>query len=696
MLHRDTAASAQRDDVFGFVPLADQLADRLSILISAPPTAGLGSFVVGIEGAWGSGKTTFVEFMKAALSASHTDVHVIHLDPWWYSNGSDLQGRILREIFSSLPIRSNSRLAKFAAELSNRVSALPDGIDAILGLSPKTKPLAEALEALRDASGDASAFFSRTIPARALRQKLADEMVKTGHKALVIIDDIDRLTPEDLRNTLDAIRTTADLPGITYILCYDSKNVDKLLQSAGISTGIQYLEKIVNASILMPIQSTYNLRRYLLSKIDQNAVLKVDTVEATEHLDAIVGLLDTPREAIRLANAFNFWSAGKLDEVYAPDALILEALRITCPGIVTAILRLAPVWFGSQSIAHFGLNDEQRSEQRRSDINAALAIDGHPRERLIRYALAILFPQFAKLIDSDRGYLVSQSSNPSHLRISDQRHFFTYFFHQPLPGMPPRSIVSAALHSSTVNDKTEALRKIADWPSGDVDPLEVGFGQIVDEIERAKPDVAQLRDLLLSLAQAGPAIAKNLGRRESDFIGQTYFFKRIIHGCVSGLEKPDETASALMRTITDPLIGGWVALYFSSGTDKYPFSESHERLTNASVPAVEGLIDSFISSFWSWWATGEIFTVTNVPHLFHMAERWGQEERISEEFMRKLETREGCLQLFNCYKGFGNIASSVALHARIDVDQLKAMVEKLFPEQVGTSSWPAVVFDLRF
>ena len=64
-------------DLYNRKPFAEQLA---RLLVLPPKSAGI---VVGIEGAWGSGKTTVVDYIIESLKARPDDAPiVVEFNPW--------------------------------------------------------------------------------------------------------------------------------------------------------------------------------------------------------------------------------------------------------------------------------------------------------------------------------------------------------------------------------------------------------------------------------------------------------------------------------------------------------------------------------------------------------------------------------------------------------------------------------------
>ena len=83
MITSDSPERRLENDAFGVSRIADVLASRLYDYLSVDSSSASGSLVIGLEGPWGSGKTTLVEFLKSHFSKLNRDglVTVVHFDP---------------------------------------------------------------------------------------------------------------------------------------------------------------------------------------------------------------------------------------------------------------------------------------------------------------------------------------------------------------------------------------------------------------------------------------------------------------------------------------------------------------------------------------------------------------------------------------------------------------------------------------
>lgn len=103
---------------------------------------------------------------------------------------------------------------------------------------------------------------------RSNEKKIYERLRELKKEIVVVIDDLDRLTKEEIFETSKIIRVTLDAAEITFILAYDKDSVGKLLGDD------LYLDKMVSAEIQLPKIA----KKYTDPTISPDGVLNVATV----------------------------------------------------------------------------------------------------------------------------------------------------------------------------------------------------------------------------------------------------------------------------------------------------------------------------------------------------------------------------------------------------------------------------------
>lgn len=411
------------------------------------------SLVLAIDGPWGEGKTSAKSMIVDLLRQEHADrIVVLTFTPWEWSSQNQVAEAFFDEIAKQLELEDSSETAMSAA---NRLRALgrylglagnlagPAGfiLDAALpGSSLLTialgKGLNRAKELARDAAEDmekqaAEARMALPQIKEELRRCLEMYREKEEKLLLVVIDDIDRLSPEEIRLVFQLVRVNADFPAIVFLLLYDEAFVVRALEKYFPESSRQFLEKIVQFQLSLPSLVENRLRDHAA---DELRTMVAHHPAYQPHLD--IGRFNTfwadglnsyirnLRHAGRLLSSFAFHlGAFRSDdaEVNPLDLLVLEALRQFEPAVYRAIHRSADRLF-----PHFEILSEQEEDRRAweetLDAMASVASQKEPCRRLLKHLFPRIFPK-----DRPFGPSPEDLQAANERRISHILYFHRYF-----------------------------------------------------------------------------------------------------------------------------------------------------------------------------------------------------------------------------------------------------------------------------
>ena len=268
---------------------------------------------IGIQGSWGSGKTSLLNTIYAQLDDANeheesNDFKVIWINSWENSlmaTPEEALIKIINEIINGLnevdPALTNVKKVKEAAKTAAkgilRVGAGILGGDAGSDVVSEVLESSNSIKQLREE-------LSRLV--RAIRESDAQRV----DKIIVFVDDLDRVDPPEAVKILELLKNIFNIPGCIFVLAIDYDVVIKGLKDKfGERTPENeyefraFFDKIIQLPFLMPIQN-YDIGNYvndLLRKIgfqDEN-VIDVDFVNQV--VDNTIG--GNPRTIKRLINS---------------------------------------------------------------------------------------------------------------------------------------------------------------------------------------------------------------------------------------------------------------------------------------------------------------------------------------------------------------------------------------------------------
>jgi KAP family P-loop domain len=353
---RDSAIRHADYDRLGRTPFAEELAKEI---LANELSSG---FVVGLVGPWGSGKTSLLNLTTAAMGQSVT---VIDFNPWMFSGTEDLIVSFFNELARQLG--GEGRKAKNLARNIATYGQLFAPVATFVGVGGAVQV---GVNVANRISSSPSLIQQRN--------KIQKELEALDKPLLVVIDDVDRLRPDEVRNIVRLVRLVGDFPNVIYLLAYDRTRVEECLDEDVVGRGRAYLQKIVQLSFDVPVRHEPDLLslfveglNFALDEIDVGPFNDVDYQNCFQ--DIIRPLLKTPRDVTRLIRGIPLALKVLGDEVALADLLALEAVRILMPNMFDAVIATADVLGGSAEM----LTGPQfaSAESRRSLLNRMIEVD---------------------------------------------------------------------------------------------------------------------------------------------------------------------------------------------------------------------------------------------------------------------------------------------------------------------------------
>ena len=422
----DTPISEPTEDLFNIDPFAQSIANCIRTLGDGTPEGS----VIAIYGAWGSGKSSAINLVCHHLGAS--DIHIIDFPVWKYKDEKAISAGFFALLSSEVaPVVSPG--GKFASTLRKRKRVFL-GTLSILEIIINFFMYAAWLGPLaKKARKKLKRFLKRRNTPEYLQDELAEILGVSGKRFLVIIDDLDRLLRKETLIVFKLLKSIGHLPNVMYLLAYDRKIVENSINRKSLSEGQRYIEKIVQAGFDLPVAGRIQLDSMLNDLLNRLAddIPEIDDASIGDLFHLFMSNeIRTPRDVLRLFNALSTTVAPVAKDVYFPDFISLEVLRLFQPNLYYAIH-----FYYSRSL-HIAKDMHYLKQHKKSDDPAKIVLSELPeadQERLLP-VLADLFPTDAM------GWKISPERD--HLRrVISPRHFDTYFRHSvSLRTIPQREL----------------------------------------------------------------------------------------------------------------------------------------------------------------------------------------------------------------------------------------------------------------
>lgn len=309
------------------------------------------SFVIGISGGWGSGKTSILNLVIDELSENDctSAMEIIRFNPWMASS----QEQIIRLFFEELVQGiegSKGRLKDAASKITGLIDEYYQKIEPIFvsAVTAAASPVLTPLGAAAAVSASSNVFQRALNKMRAKRDRsgkplsqLKDEIGKLltsyANRIVIVVDDIDRLDTEEIKQIFKLVNLTASFPRIIYMLAYDPVVVETALSDMQEINGRDYLEKIVQVEFQVPYLSERTLQieldKFLGCIATRKDQIELEGKEERGRLSTIIENLYlpinwTPRKLKRLFNTLQIIAKRSKHEICAVDIIALTCIQL--------------------------------------------------------------------------------------------------------------------------------------------------------------------------------------------------------------------------------------------------------------------------------------------------------------------------------------------------------------------------------
>ena len=279
------------------------------------------SFVIGLEGPWGSGKTTIVNNVISKITENFANDFIVinDFDPWTYNNQKSLLVSLFDKVLKSTGINySSSSLNAIVNTLFETIKD-KNPIGNFIGSVLLQNDLDDGIDKLKN--------------------HICDYLEQNDKTIIIFIDNLDRASSSNIIFLLKIINIVFDLKRVVYVLSYDKERMNDLLYKNS-NINEKFIEKIVQQEI-----SITKLNREKIHLVVNDCITKLFDIYGIkkENYNDFVYIIDylsnktsDIREFKRILNSVLPMLSIKR-ELYKPDLFALELVRFMNSGFYEEI-----------------------------------------------------------------------------------------------------------------------------------------------------------------------------------------------------------------------------------------------------------------------------------------------------------------------------------------------------------------------
>jgi KAP family P-loop domain len=342
--------------------LGRQTLAKTAVEILLKDNSGIG-FAMSVEGAWGSGKTSFCNLMKRELSVNNKETVpiVIDFNPWMFGTREQLTKAFLKCLAAKLSLPDTEHTLKKWLKRVKWISRIAKLAGIIPGMGVMSESIGEVKTAMDEyANALEQMSASNSFELERQKSKVSNALLKLKLPIIVFVDDIDRLVPEEIFEMIRLIKAVGDLPYLRYVVPYDAEYVVSALGRYDIHNADGYLEKIFQFRFPLPPCDKESLRAMLVERLDQlPESYRTSAGESTSELysetyySGMRDLIETPRDIARAFASIEIKAARSVGELLLPEIIALEFIAIKAPNVHRQILRQPSLWTGSSNLTAY-------------------------------------------------------------------------------------------------------------------------------------------------------------------------------------------------------------------------------------------------------------------------------------------------------------------------------------------------------
>lgn len=509
--------------------------------------------VIGLLGSWGSGKSSMLNMIIEFLYKSSKSQNrfkkpiIVKFNPWNYPDQNGIMAHFFYNLASKLKPKRQKKLQK----LSDKVLKYAESfIPFQVSVSSLGKPVSLKLKK-RD---------KRSIDYK--KEKLANYFQEIKNKIVIIIDDIDRLNVDGIKNIFQLIKAFGNLPNIIYIVAFDRGIVSKALCDDQLKNGEEYLEKIIQVPFEIPSiprEKVLAILQFQLNEILSNVPKDIWNQEYWYNVfhGSIQYFFYTIRDVIRYINTLKIGLPYIYKEVNPIDFIAITCLQVFMPQAYLEIKDNKEIFTG----ASLSEDDELRYKDSETVENIMESVPKKDREHIKRL-LCYLFPRLQNILNLHQTADVHKPSELLKERRICSPNFFDTHFRLSVPEYEVNQADIDRLIESSESEKNFSSMLLSINNGGKIQVVIESLRDRISDIPNKNIDVV-IRSLL--------NIADNFKVEDtySDIYGE------IIYLCISLLfkiEDEEERYNILERSINDA-----ESLYISTVLIRKLISENKQK-----------------------------------------------------------------------------------------------------------------------
>ena len=273
---------------------------------------------LGVMGPWGTGKTSLINM---ALDQNKENIltkknfKVMRFNPWNFTKQQDLYYQFFEQLKEIIVSNENDEGKKKHA--TNIINKYWEKIRYNNTISLGFKGVVSYSKTLGDKTLETT------------KKELVNLLKFKKYKLIIVIDDVDRLTDEEVQQIFILVKTLADFPNIIYIIPFDREIIVPILDKLQKGYGEEFLDKIIQLQIDLPKIPKSKVKNIFKKEVEN--IIKNEEINFSSEDRGLwhsLSFLTTPRDVNRYINNLIFYLPLMKNEVNPLDHILITGFQL--------------------------------------------------------------------------------------------------------------------------------------------------------------------------------------------------------------------------------------------------------------------------------------------------------------------------------------------------------------------------------
>ncbi len=411
-LEKDLPITKKEEDILGREKFAECLtAAIINYTNREENTDGL---VIGLEGEWGSGKTSLLNLMKAELG---NRVILRTFNSWLATDQTSLVTEFFKTIISvssENDVFGKEDMKKYGKSFLINMARSFSIVIPVTGITFSPGKLIDSYISEKTLSEQKKSIFDSLIKQ------------KSGKWLVLFVDDIDRLSYDEVGILFQLIKNIADFPKVIYVLAYDKEVVINALNRVQQGKGEEYLQKVIQVTYDVPVPEGNLLEEYFFQRLNSIVNGRESYQLDQEHFQwiypCIREYIKNIRDCNKICNAFSMKYLLCGEECDVGDLLAITVIELYEANVFEDLKNHKFYMLGKDNLGQM-VKDTKWIKEFRDKLFSKVNLK---KRDFVSGLIYNMFPRFCDLVE-EPNVMPSGHRESNSDRICSEESFDKYF-----------------------------------------------------------------------------------------------------------------------------------------------------------------------------------------------------------------------------------------------------------------------------